>query len=572
MNALCDSQNLAAPLGRLVSACRPHVSSTLIVWFNVYSHKAHANPELPHQTRFDAMSRILPYAAHAAWMVEEQETWYIAHQDAIVDRIETYVREKGISVVKLAGNSAGGYAAIRTALMLDQRLGGAAAIVAFAVKPQTGVSHRLMGSVYAEMREAGWDPRLLGENPILPPPPLIRRYAPLDLAEQANLAAPHNLAVVLMNDEGNPIERAFSRDILDWPFLYHAPQHWGLGHGEGCEEFFKGPFWEAFDAVYPLEIDAEPARGMVGWGDGPFIRLDVAEVIAREAASGNTPLTDLPVAVARQTLRDWGYEGDLAPVPLAVVRDLACPGPAGDIPMRFYDQRAERQASPVILYFHGGGFTYGDLASHDALCRSIADQTDLPVLAVDYRLAPEHPFPAFADDAEASARWLADQAGVTGIITAGDSAGGHLAILVAQRLGVEPAAQPVLAQWALYPYVGGGYDWDSMRRYGVGYGLTRAAMQTFDAYCGDPHGDQRYSLALGPIPLTPLLVQTASLDPLHDQGVDYARRVREAGARVVHLEAEGMIHGYATLRRVMPSAACDVKAFLRAGLAMLNSA
>jgi len=277
--------------------------------------------------------------------------------------------------------------------------------------------------------------------------------------------------------------------------------------------------------------------------------------------------------VARQTLRDWGYEGDLPPVQLAVVRDLTCPGPAGGIPLRLYDKQAQRAPGPVIVYFHGGGFVYGDLASHDALCRSIADQTDWPVLAVHYRLAPEHPFPAFAEDAEAAARWVASAPaalglGVTGLITCGDSAGGHLAILVGQRLGVDPAARPVLAQWALYPYVGGGYDWDSMRRYGVGYGLTRAAMQTFDAYCGDPYGDPRYTLALGPIPATPLLVQIASLDPLRDQGADYARRAREAGADVVQIEAEGMIHGYANLRRVMPSAAADVEEFLRAGMAL----
>jgi pimeloyl-ACP methyl ester carboxylesterase len=251
-----------APFGRLVAGWRPCNSGTLIVWFNVYSHKAHANPELPLGTRFDAFSRLLPHAAHLAWMVEEQEGWYIAHQDRIVEQLAAFVKTHGIKVVKLAGNSAGGYAAMRTGLLLDQRLAGSAAVVAFAVNPQTGFSHRLIGSVHEEIREAGWDPRLMGQNPILPPPSLIRHFAPPDLAEQARRAALINFAVVLMNDEGNPIERAFSRDILDWPFLSHAPQHWGLNHGEGCEEFFHH-FLGDFRGGLSGGLLASPPSGMV---------------------------------------------------------------------------------------------------------------------------------------------------------------------------------------------------------------------------------------------------------------------------------------------------------------------
>ena len=306
----------------------------------------------------------------------------------------------------------------------------------------------------------------------------------------------------------------------------------------------------------------------------PFIRPDVAAFLAASAASGAPPMNELPVAMARQAIRALGTSGDVDPVPLAVVRDLACPGPGGQIGLRFYDRRAERVPGPLILFFHGGGFVFGDLESHDAFCRTLADRCDMPVLAVDYRLAPEHPFPAFVDDAEAVARWIGGRPAalgidVTGIVTCGDSAGGHLAILVAQRLGAEPAGVPVLAQWAIYPFVGGGYDWDSVRRLGEGSMVTRAVMAWFDDLCGNPFGDPRYSLALGPIATTPLLLQTTSLDPLRDQGAAYAERASAAGARVVHIEAEGIIHGYVNLRRALPSAIDDVEDFLRAGLELL---
>ena len=95
------------------------------------------------------------------------------------------------------------------------------------------------------------------------------------------------------------------------------------------------------------------------------------------------------------------------PRPMAVIKDLTCPGPAGDIPVRFYDVRESRDPSPVVLFFHGGGFVIGDLDTHNSLCTELSAELDLPVLAVHYRLAPEHPFPAAPDDCEAAARWLA---------------------------------------------------------------------------------------------------------------------------------------------------------------------
>lgn len=308
----------------------------------------------------------------------------------------------------------------------------------------------------------------------------------------------------------------------------------------------------------------------------PYVRPEVAAFLAASEGSGAPPIHHLPVVAARAAIRAMGGFADAPPADLPIVRDLTCDGPGGSIPLRLYDKRANRsEAGPLVLFFHGGGFVFGDLDSHDSLCRTLAHRTDLPVLAVDYRLAPEHPFPAFADDAECVARWVATAPAtlgldLTGVVTCGDSAGGHLAILVAQRLGAEPAALPVLAQWAIYPFLGGGTDWESVRQCGEGFMVTREAMDWFDGHCGNPFGDPRYSLLLGPVPQTPLLVQTASLDPLRDQGVAYARLAEAAGARVTLIEAEGMIHGFANLRAALPSANEDLEAAMAAGLAMLE--
>jgi len=164
----------------------------------------------------------------------------------------------------------------------------------------------------------------------------------------------------------------------------------------------------------------------------PYVRPDVAAFLDAGRESGAPPINELPVPEARAAIRTMGQALDLPPEPLAVVRDLAC----GSIPLRLYDARETRDPRPLILFFHGGGFVFGDLDSHDSFCRFVAQRCDLPVLAVDYRLAPEHPFPAFAQDAEEVARWAAagPQAlgfAPTGLVTCGDSAGGHMAILVA---------------------------------------------------------------------------------------------------------------------------------------------
>jgi acetyl esterase len=251
---------------------------------------------------------------------------------------------------------------------------------------------------------------------------------------------------------------------------------------------------------------------------------------------------------------------------LAVVRDLACPGPAGEIRLRLYDRRPSREAGPLLLFFHGGGFVFGDLDTHEPFCAEIARRLDLPVLAVDYRLAPEHPFPAGVEDCIAAARWAAGSPlelarPATGLVTAGDSAGGNFAIVVGLALRDQPAAVPVIAQWPIYPAADPAKGYPSYKDFGEGYFLSHEGMRWFDGcYRPDPQ-DWRYSpLLKSQAGMPPTLVQTASLDPIRDQGRAYAAASAEAGVPVVFLEARGNIHGYINLRRAIPSSQGDIEA------------
>lgn len=303
-------------------------------------------------------------------------------------------------------------------------------------------------------------------------------------------------------------------------------------------------------------------------------RADVAGFLAYLAASGAPPMWAGSVDAARMGMRGNVEVADAPPVPLVRIENVSVPGPAGALPARLYDRRATRGPGPLILFLHGGGFVIGDLETHHSFCTWLADAIDLPLLALDYRLAPEHPFPAAPDDAEAAARWVATSPAVlgldvTGLILCGDSAGGNLAIVTAQQLAQYPAQVPVRAQWVLYPYIGAGTDWPSVDAFGEGFLIGRADMAWFDGHYGAPGDDPRHNCLHGPMPLAPLLIQTAGLDPLLDQGEAYASRAEALGAPVRRLRAQGMIHGYVNLRGALPSAQGDCAAFVEAARAML---
>lgn len=308
-----------------------------------------------------------------------------------------------------------------------------------------------------------------------------------------------------------------------------------------------------------------------------FVREDVRAFLAFLEAQNGPELDEVPLDEARGQFRALGMLAEAEPRDLAVIEDLTCPGPGGDIPLRLYDPREAREPGPVVMFFHGGGFVIGDLETHHALCTEIAARLDLPVVAVDYRLAPEAPFPAAPDDCEAATRWVAgspDALGrkITGLITTGDSAGGNLAIVTTQALTDNPAEVPVVLQAPIYPVAGPIEDTQSYRSFSEGYLLTARGMTFFTRSYAADEGDKRNYPILhedhGQAPPTVLI--TAGLDPLRDSGRDYAADLIRSGVDVIYLEMKGSIHGFVNIRKAVPSAQVDLHSFLDAIELMLE--
>ena len=297
----------------------------------------------------------------------------------------------------------------------------------------------------------------------------------------------------------------------------------------------------------------------------PYVRPDVRRFLDYLNALPGPRSHELGPAEARQMMHASRHVADAPVGELAVIRDLSAPGPAGDIPLRLYDARRERDPGPLMVFFHGGGFVLGDLDTHEPFCAEAARLLDMPVVAVDYRLAPEHPWPAGPEDAIATSRWLAGSPAelgreVTGLVTSGDSAGGNFAIVVSLALRDEPAAVPVLAQWPIYPAADPANGYPSFTDFAEGYLLTREGMRWFDeCYRPDPN-DWRYApLTKSQEGMPPTLVVTAGLDPIRDQGRAYAAACIEAGVPTIFREAKGNIHGFINLRKAIPSSDEDIR-------------
>jgi acetyl esterase len=297
----------------------------------------------------------------------------------------------------------------------------------------------------------------------------------------------------------------------------------------------------------------------------PFVRPDVRAFLDFVNALPGPRSHEVGLDAARALLRKSRYLADAPADDLAVIRNLRAPGPAGEIGLRLYDSRETREAGPLILFFHGGGFVLGDLDTHEPFCSAIALQLDLPVLAVDYRLAPEHPFPAAPEDCIAAARWAASSPetlgrAVSGIVPCGDSAGGNLAIVVSLALRDDPAAVPVLAQWPIYPAADPARGYPSFRDLAEGYLLTRGEMDWFENCYRADRTDWRYApLTKDQTGMPPTVILTAALDPIRDQGRAYAAALVQAGVPTVYREARGNIHGFISLRKAIPSAEADVR-------------
>jgi acetyl esterase len=247
----------------------------------------------------------------------------------------------------------------------------------------------------------------------------------------------------------------------------------------------------------------------------------------------------------------------LAPIPLASVRDTFVPARNRQIPVRLYQPFDRKMARddrlPVLVYYHGGGWTLGSLTTYDSLCRALARGMGTLVVSVDYRLAPEHPFPAAVEDAHLALEWVARNANEFGgdagrIAVGGDSAGGALATVVARRARREQL--PIAFQALFYPATDlSRTDSLSFQQYGQGHWLTTAAIETFRGfYVADErdwcHPDASPLLALDDElrMLAPAFIMTAGCDPLRDQGLAYAERLSALGVPVTYRLEPEMIH------------------------------
>jgi acetyl esterase len=275
-------------------------------------------------------------------------------------------------------------------------------------------------------------------------------------------------------------------------------------------------------------------------------------------AAGVPPLGSLTVAEHRAA----GASRRVPPRrPEAVhhVEDRMIPGPVGEIPVRVY-RPSDEAGLPLLVYFHAGGWTIGDLESPDLSLRKIANRTPCVAISVDYRLAPEHRFPAAVDDAWAATRWAHEHATELGgdptrLAVAGESAGGNLATVVA-LLARDAGGPPIRHQTMLYPVTDYSFDTPSYGVNAEGYLLTRDAMHWFwDQYLGaEGDGtDWRASPLRAPSleGLPPAHVITAEFDPLCDEGEAYAARLRDSGVEVRCTRYEGQMHSFMPMQELI---------------------
>jgi acetyl esterase len=280
----------------------------------------------------------------------------------------------------------------------------------------------------------------------------------------------------------------------------------------------------------------------------PRLHPDVRAVLAALEEEGGPALETLPVAEARRISAEALKPAEGDPEPVGTIQDLRVPGPAGEIPIRIYTPQGTGPF-PGLVYFHGGGWVLCDLDTHNVVCRAIARRASAVVVAVDYRLAPEHKFPAAVEDASAATRWVSENAARLNvdprrIAVGGDSAGGNLAAAVALRT-------PGLSlQVLVYPVTDlSSFDKDSYREFAEGYHLTRSEMEWFrreylatPGQALDPDASPLLVPDLSGAP--PALVITAECDVLRDEGEAYAERLRQAGVPVTLTRYPGMIHPF----------------------------
>lgn len=292
---------------------------------------------------------------------------------------------------------------------------------------------------------------------------------------------------------------------------------------------------------------------------------DTRRLLALAREAGYPPFEALSPRAARKAYAASWYAMQTPGGEVAEVRDLQIDGPAGPLSLRIYRGLGTQPGRPlpVLLYLHGGGWVIGGLDSHDRLCRRLATVAGICVVAVDYRLAPEHPFPAALDDAVAALHWIGGQASALGlraerIAVAGDSAGGNLAAVLA--LMARDGSVPALChQTLIYPALDLTASSASYRRVNTGVPLTAATMHYFIGHY-TPDAADRLHWRASPLRaerlqgVAPALVMTVAHDPLCDEGRAYAQRLSEAGVRVTELHCNDQVHGLLGQGRLVPAA------------------
>ena len=285
----------------------------------------------------------------------------------------------------------------------------------------------------------------------------------------------------------------------------------------------------------------------------------VESFLDRMRELGVPGIGELPPDEAR-AVGDEAAATVFGPVPVVAWEDRSVPGPAGAIPVRVY--RPGDHPAPVLVYFHGGGWVLGSLNTHHGVCASLAALSGCVVCSVDYRMAPEHRFPAAVEDAWAATTWLAEHAEEVGgragaLAVGGDSAGGNLAAVCALR--ARDTGLRLALQLLVYPVIDADLETSTYREFAEGYFLTERQMDWYrERYLRRPEDtlDWRASplLADDLAGAAPAYVAVAGFDPLRDEGLAYAERLREAGVPVEVHRAGSLIHAYVNITAVSPDA------------------
>ena len=291
----------------------------------------------------------------------------------------------------------------------------------------------------------------------------------------------------------------------------------------------------------------------------------VTAVLELVAKANRPAYNTLSPKDARQLFIDTRPASTPTPPQIGSVKDVTAQGPHGAIPLRVYRPAgvADGTRVPAYLFFHGGGWVIGDVNTHDVLCRQLTAASGASVISVDYRLAPEHKFPAAADDSWAATTWVVAHAAELGLdasrlAVGGDSAGGNLAAVVA--LMARDAGGPAIKlQTLIYPVTDVMRETRSYGDFADGYLLTRDSMRWFIAHYL-PSGDQARDWRASPLRapslagLPPALIITAGFDPLRDEGEMFAGRLRDAGNMVDYVCYGGMVHGFAGMGKLIDTA------------------